>query len=133
MNTRYEIQTFTLCGGWTNTWFIIEEDNTETPETFASEAEAQQASMNSSAKFRKKLTLGNSHRTQATASMTSASFPYHHEKSVTRSLPLLCHMSIAVLRADGFSCCWPPHIPPAGGYRPSSHRALLSMTLFGSP
>lgn len=43
MNTRYEIQIFTLCDGWTNTWFIIEEDNTETPETFATEAEARQA------------------------------------------------------------------------------------------
>lgn len=43
MNTRYEIQTFTLCGGWTNTWFITDKDNAETPETFATEAEAQQA------------------------------------------------------------------------------------------
>ena len=43
MNTRYEIQTFTLCDGWTNTWFIIDKDNSETPETFATEAEAQQA------------------------------------------------------------------------------------------
>lgn len=43
MNTRYEIQNFTLCAGWTNTWFIIDKDNSETPETFASEAEAQQA------------------------------------------------------------------------------------------
>lgn len=43
MNTRYEIQTFTLWDGWTNTWFIIDKDNSEIPETFASEAEAQQA------------------------------------------------------------------------------------------
>lgn len=43
MNTHYEIQTFTLCDGWINTWFIIDKDNSETPETFASEAEAQQA------------------------------------------------------------------------------------------
>ena len=42
MNTRYEIQTFTLCGGWVNTWLIIEADNTETSETFATEDEAQQ-------------------------------------------------------------------------------------------
>jgi hypothetical protein len=43
MNTRYEIQTFTLCGGWINTWRIIEQDNSETPETFATEAETRQA------------------------------------------------------------------------------------------
>jgi hypothetical protein len=43
MNTRYEIQTFTLCGGWINTWFIIDKDNNETLETFATEAEAWQA------------------------------------------------------------------------------------------
>lgn len=43
MKTRYEIQTLTLCDGWINTWFIIEDDNTETPETFATEAEARQA------------------------------------------------------------------------------------------
>lgn len=43
MNTRYEIQTFTLCGGWINTWFIIDKDNSEAPKTFATEAEAQQA------------------------------------------------------------------------------------------
>lgn len=43
MKSRYEIQTFMLCGGWVNTWHIIEQDNTETPETFATEADAQQA------------------------------------------------------------------------------------------
>lgn len=43
MKTRYEIQTFTLCDGWINTWFIIEDDNTQTPETFATETEAQHA------------------------------------------------------------------------------------------
>lgn len=43
MKKRYEIQTFTLCDGWINTWFIIEDDNTQTPETFATETEAQHA------------------------------------------------------------------------------------------
>lgn len=47
MKTRYEIQTFTLCDGWTNTWSIVEQvgDDTYTniPETFATEAEARQA------------------------------------------------------------------------------------------
>lgn len=43
MKKRYEIQTFTLCDGWINTWFIIEDDNTQTPETFATETEAQDA------------------------------------------------------------------------------------------
>ena len=42
-DVHYEIQTFTLCDGWINTWLIIEEDNTETLETFATEAEARQA------------------------------------------------------------------------------------------
>lgn len=45
--TRYEIQTFTLCDGWINTWFVVEESGddtyTEVPETFATEAEARQA------------------------------------------------------------------------------------------
>ena len=103
MNTRYEIQNFTLCAGWTNTWFIIEEDNTETPETFASEAEAQQASMNSSAKFRKKSTRDNSHRTQVTASMTSASFPYHHERSGdSLPSPVLPHEHYRFFSLTGF-------------------------------
>lgn len=47
MKTRYEVQTFTLCDGWTNTWSVPEqagEDTfTEIPETFATRAEAQAA------------------------------------------------------------------------------------------
>ncbi len=39
----YEIQTFTLCDGWINTWRIIQKDNTEIPETFATADEAWQA------------------------------------------------------------------------------------------
>lgn len=42
-NLCYEIQTFTLCDGWINTWRIIDQNNTETPQTFATEAEARQA------------------------------------------------------------------------------------------
>ena len=47
MKTRYEVQTWTLCDGWINTWSINEQvgDNTytDTPETFATREEAQQA------------------------------------------------------------------------------------------
>ncbi len=47
MNTRYEVQTFTLCNGWTNTWSVTEKTGddifTETPEIFATHAEAQAA------------------------------------------------------------------------------------------
>ncbi len=39
----YEVQIYTLCDGWTNTWKVIAEDGTETPETFATAAEAQAA------------------------------------------------------------------------------------------
>ena len=47
MQRRYEVQTWTLCDGWINTWSISEEvgDNifTEVHETFATREEAQQA------------------------------------------------------------------------------------------
>jgi|CXWL01.1.fsa_nt_gi hypothetical protein len=47
MGKRYEVQTWTLCDGWINTWSIIEEagDNifTDIPETFPTREEAQQA------------------------------------------------------------------------------------------
>ena len=47
MGKRYEVQTWTLCDGWINTWSIIEEagDNifTDNPETFPTREEAQQA------------------------------------------------------------------------------------------
>ena len=47
MGKRYEVQTWTLCDGWMNTWSIIEEagDNifTDIPETFPTREEAQQA------------------------------------------------------------------------------------------
>ena len=46
MGKRYEVQTWTLCDGWINTWSIIEEagDNifTDIPETFPTREEAQQ-------------------------------------------------------------------------------------------
>lgn len=47
MKTRYEVQTFTLCDGWTNTWSVSQQGSDDTyievPETFATEAEAQLA------------------------------------------------------------------------------------------
>ena len=47
MQKRYEVQTWTLCDGWINTWSISQEagDNifTDVPETFATREEAQQA------------------------------------------------------------------------------------------
>ena len=47
MEKRYEVQTWTLCDGWINTWSINEEaaDNrfTDRPETFATRQEAQEA------------------------------------------------------------------------------------------
>ena len=39
----YEVQTFTLCDGWVNTWRIEHHDGTVEYETFASNAEAQAA------------------------------------------------------------------------------------------
>ena len=36
----YEIQQFTLCGGWVNTWTIEHEDGTIEPSLFDSYAEA---------------------------------------------------------------------------------------------
>lgn len=47
MKTRYEVQTFTLCDGWINTWSVSEQAGddtfTEIPETFATHAKAQAA------------------------------------------------------------------------------------------
>ena len=40
---KYEIQTFTLCDGWVNTWTVHHVDGTSTPETFSTEEEAQAA------------------------------------------------------------------------------------------
>lgn len=36
----YEIQHFTICDGWVNTWTICHEDGSTTPVTFATEADA---------------------------------------------------------------------------------------------
>jgi hypothetical protein len=38
----YEVQTYTLCDGWINTW-SVEEDGISYPETFASRKEAEAA------------------------------------------------------------------------------------------
>ncbi|WP_106754590.1 hypothetical protein [Pannonibacter carbonis] len=39
----YEVQQFTLCDGWTNTWTVLLEDGSSVPETFATRAEAEAA------------------------------------------------------------------------------------------
>lgn len=36
----YEIQQFTICDGWVNTWTVHHEDGSSTPETFPTEEEA---------------------------------------------------------------------------------------------
>lgn len=38
---RFQVQQHTLCDGWINTWSVIEADGTQTPQTFASYAEAK--------------------------------------------------------------------------------------------
>jgi hypothetical protein len=40
---KYEIQHFTLCDGWINTWSIINDDGESTPEIFDSLEEAKSA------------------------------------------------------------------------------------------
>ena len=40
---RYEIQHYTICYGWVNTWAYAEADGVMQPETFATAAEAQAA------------------------------------------------------------------------------------------
>lgn len=39
----YEVQHFTLCDGWVNTWAVLHEDGSSEPETFATEADAEAA------------------------------------------------------------------------------------------
>ena len=36
MTKRYEVQHFTLCDGWVNTWSDYDEDGNETPSTYDS-------------------------------------------------------------------------------------------------
>ena len=38
---KYEVQHYTLCDGWTNTWTISDENGIEQPEVFDNEEEAQ--------------------------------------------------------------------------------------------
>lgn len=40
---KYEVLHFTLCDGWVNTWTSISEEGEETPTTFDTEEEAEQA------------------------------------------------------------------------------------------
>lgn len=39
----FEIQHFTICDGWVNTWTVHFEDGSSAPETFPTEAEAMAA------------------------------------------------------------------------------------------
>jgi hypothetical protein len=39
----YEVQHFTLCDGWVNTWHVEHPDGSSTPETFPTRAAAQAA------------------------------------------------------------------------------------------
>lgn len=40
---RYEVQTYTLCDGWVNTWHIEQPDGSSEPETFLNREAAQAA------------------------------------------------------------------------------------------
>lgn len=37
----FEVQHYTICQGWINTWSIINDDDTQTPQQFATREEAQ--------------------------------------------------------------------------------------------
>lgn len=39
----YEVQQYTLCDGWVNTWTLWDENDQAEPETFPSRSEAQAA------------------------------------------------------------------------------------------
>ncbi|MAJ64469.1 MAG: hypothetical protein CL557_12710 [Alphaproteobacteria bacterium] len=39
--TRYEVQHYTFCDGWVNTWRVCNADGTDEPQTFATIEEAQ--------------------------------------------------------------------------------------------
>ena len=41
-SVRYEVQTWTLCDGWVNTWTVLDERGSE-PETISTRKEAQAA------------------------------------------------------------------------------------------
>jgi hypothetical protein len=41
MTTTYEIQEFCLCGGWTNTWSVEEDDGTSVPTVYDSKKDAE--------------------------------------------------------------------------------------------
>lgn len=40
VQTRFEVQTSSICDGWTNSWFITDKHSSQ-PETFARYAEAE--------------------------------------------------------------------------------------------
>lgn len=41
--TRYEVQHYTICDGWVNTWTMTDEDGTVRPEYFATPEQARAA------------------------------------------------------------------------------------------
>lgn len=75
MENRYEVQTWRLCDGWINNWFVTEEagDNifTNVPETFASREEAQQALDEFLFDIQSEIDAGRIAPTKATTPMTS--------------------------------------------------------------
>lgn len=54
----FEIQTFTLCDGWVNTWTVHHEDGTSEPERFATKAEAEAALDEFFAEIAEEIALG---------------------------------------------------------------------------
>lgn len=54
----YEVQIYTICDNWTNTWTVIAEDGTETPETFATAAGAEAAIDEFLAEIRAEIDVG---------------------------------------------------------------------------
>jgi len=38
---KYEVQHYTICDGWINTWLVCDEDNNEIPQVFDTKEEAQ--------------------------------------------------------------------------------------------
>jgi len=54
----YEVQHFTLCDGWVNTWAILHEDGSSEPETFATKADAQAALNEFFAEIEEEIAIG---------------------------------------------------------------------------
>jgi len=56
--TAYEVQTYTICDGWVNTWIIEYHDGTSEFETFASREDAQAALDEFLAEIAEEIALG---------------------------------------------------------------------------